>query len=96
MHFWQNKHKYMSDKSSSGQHYKSLLIMNSKKIKFETKGIERPPKLSEQIETQLNDAIHKQVFGQGELLPSENELANIFGVSRNVIRESLSILSAKG
>ena len=60
------------------------------------KRVVRPAKLSEQIEEQLNEAIHKQVFGPGELLPSETKLAKIFGVSRNVIREALLILSAKG
>ena len=58
--------------------------------------IERPPKLSELIETQLRDAIAKNVFREEEALPSENELAKLFGVSRNVIREALLTLDIKG
>jgi len=58
--------------------------------------IERPPKLSELIETQLRDAISKNVFREEEALPSENELAKLFGVSRAVIRETLLMLDIKG
>ncbi|MCD4665237.1 MAG: GntR family transcriptional regulator, partial [Bacteroidales bacterium] len=58
--------------------------------------IERPPKLSQQVETQLRDAIVRKVFNESDNLPSEKELCKIFGVSRNVIREALSTLSTKG
>jgi len=70
--------------------------MDKKEDSFFLRKVDRPLKLSVQIESQLNDAIHKQVFGQGEFLPSENELSKIFGVSRNVAREALLMLSAKG
>lgn len=70
--------------------------MNIKEDSFNLRKVDRPLKLSVQIEAQLNNAIHKQVFGQGDFLPSENELAKIFGVSRNVAREALLMLTAKG
>ncbi len=60
------------------------------------KGVERPAKLSEQVESQLKDAIYKQVFLPGESLPSENELSQTFSVSRGVVREALLMLSIKG
>ncbi|MBN2411014.1 FadR family transcriptional regulator [candidate division KSB1 bacterium] len=69
--------------------------MNKKEDSYNLRKVDRPQKLSVQIEAQLNNAIHKQVFGPGEFLPSENELAKIFGVSRNVAREALLMLSAK-
>ncbi len=59
-------------------------------------GIVRPAKLCEQIESQIRDAILKQVYGAGEFLPSENELTSIFNVSRSVVREALKMLSTKG
>lgn len=67
-----------------------------KALDFSLQNIERPLKLSEQVEFQLRDALNKNVFTQGDKLPSEHELCKIFGVSRNVIREALLILSAKG
>ncbi len=58
--------------------------------------VTRPRNLSAQIEEQLLDAIKKGVFTVGSYLPSENKLAEIFNVSRGVIRESLLMLSARG
>lgn len=63
---------------------------------FSLQNVERPLKLSQQVEAQIRDAVEKKVFREGEKLPNENELCKIFGVSRNVIREALLILSAKG
>jgi DNA-binding FadR family transcriptional regulator len=58
--------------------------------------IERPPKLSEQVASQLKEAILKEVYNPGEVLPSENQLTEIFSVSRNVVREALMTLESKG
>ncbi len=72
---------------------------SSKIIKYDVlnlRSVERPPKLGELIEAQLVDAISKQVFREDEALPSENGLAKLFGVSRNVIREALLMLNTKG
>lgn len=70
--------------------------MKSKQQSLNLTELERPQRLSEQVEAQLNDSIHKQVFVPGDMLPSENELASIFGVSRNVVREAMSMLATKG
>ncbi len=59
------------------------------------KTVTRPKNLSFQIEEQLVDAINKGVFTVGDYLPSENQLVEIFGVSRGVIREALLMLAAK-
>ncbi|MBD3289737.1 FCD domain-containing protein [candidate division KSB1 bacterium] len=58
--------------------------------------VTRPRKLSEQVEKQLLTSIHKSVFSPGEYLPGEHKLAELFQVSRGVIREALLMLSAKG
>jgi DNA-binding FadR family transcriptional regulator len=63
---------------------------------FALKRIERTPRLSEQIVSQLMNAIQKNVFAYGDYLPSENELMNMFEVSRSVVREALLSLSACG
>ena len=53
-------------------------------------------KLSTQIENQLKDQILTGKWKPGERLPSENELAEIFQVSRVSIRQALQSLSAQG
>ena len=53
-------------------------------------------KLSTQIENQLKDQILTGKWKPGERLPSENELAEIFQVSRVSIRQALQALSAQG
>lgn len=58
--------------------------------------VKRPKNLSNQVAEQLIDSINKGVFTNGDYLPSENKLAEIFSVSRGVIREALLMLSAKG
>lgn len=45
---------------------------------------------------QVESMIAHQIFPTGELLPSERQLAAQLGVSRNVVREALSVLSYKG
>ena len=58
--------------------------------------VERPKNLSIQVADQLMTAINQGVFSNGDYLPSENKLVEIFEVSRGVIREALLMLSAKG
>lgn len=48
----------------------------------------------EQIAQQIRDAISDGVYGPGERLPTETELAESFQVSRGTIREALRMLSA--
>ena len=52
--------------------------------------------LSDRVAEQLQDAIVARTFEPGDLLPSERELGERFGVSRTVIREALRSLAAKG
>ena len=66
------------------------------KSSFVLQEVERAPRLSEQIESQLMNAIQKNVFSYGDYLPSENELMKMFKVSRSVVREALLRLSACG
>lgn len=53
-------------------------------------------KVSEQVLEQLIKMIKEGVFPPNTKLPSENELAKLFGVSRAPIREALSVLVASG
>ncbi len=52
--------------------------------------------LYEVIADKLEDMIVKDADHLGEKLPSEQSLANSFGVSRNVVRESLKLLKERG
>ena len=69
-------------------------MKNLEKNKFTS--VTRPKNLSSQIEEQILNAINKRLFAVGDYLPSENKLAELFKVSRGVIREALFMLSAKG
>lgn len=69
-------------------------MKNENSLNFHT--VTRPRKLSEQVEKQLLLAINQSVFTPGEYLPSENKMAELFQVSRGVVREALLMLSAKG
>lgn len=53
-------------------------------------------KISAQVLEQLNEKIKTKEFPPHQPLPSENELAKMFGVSRAPVREALSVLSAGG
>lgn len=44
----------------------------------------------------LEERIYSGVLADGQMLPSERELIESFGVSRTVIREAVKILSGKG
>jgi GntR family transcriptional repressor for pyruvate dehydrogenase complex len=53
-------------------------------------------RLSQAVATQLEEAIISGTFGIGTRLPSEQTLANQFGISRNVVREAFKILQERG
>lgn len=57
---------------------------------------ERKPKLSEKMAQALRAQIVGGDFAEGEKLPPENRLAEIFGVSRTVVREAIAALAADG
>ncbi|OPY64939.1 MAG: Pyruvate dehydrogenase complex repressor [Syntrophorhabdaceae bacterium PtaU1.Bin034] len=53
-------------------------------------------RLFERIVDQIKDAMLSGTLKTGDKLPSENELAGIFGVSRTAVREALRILELSG
>jgi DNA-binding FadR family transcriptional regulator len=53
-------------------------------------------RLSEQISRQLLETIISGHYQEGDQLPSERDLADMFGVSRAAVREALRSLSGKG
>lgn len=57
--------------------------------------IQKQP-LSEIIAEKVEESILSGVFKIGSRLPSEQSLANQFGVSRNVVREAFKILQERG
>ncbi len=48
-------------------------------------------RLSGAIATELEETILRAAFAAGERLPSEQQLADQFGVSRNVVREAFKL-----
>ena len=56
----------------------------------------REPSLSDKVAEQLTEAIVTRKIKTGELLPSERDLGEKFGVSRTVIREAVRSLAARG
>ena len=58
--------------------------------------INRSASLSEEVAAQVKESILDGIYGPGDALPSENAMADQFGVSRVVIREALKELKSKG
>jgi len=56
----------------------------------------RKAKLHESIVAQIKDLIHSKKLVVEDKLPSERELASLFGVSRVVVRESIQSLEQAG
>lgn len=52
--------------------------------------------LSQEIEQSIKSAILNKTFVPGQKLPSENEMCEMFAVSRTALREALQMLSTKG
>ena len=57
--------------------------------------VRREERLSDRVAKQLEDLIVTGVLETGKRLPAERELAEMFGVSRTVIREAVHNLSAR-
>jgi GntR family transcriptional repressor for pyruvate dehydrogenase complex len=55
-----------------------------------------PTKLSEQVASRIESLVLTNRLHQGDKLPPERELANRFGVSRAVVRESIKLLEERG
>jgi GntR family transcriptional regulator, transcriptional repressor for pyruvate dehydrogenase complex len=58
--------------------------------------IGRAPNLPSQVSRMISDEILAGRFRGGDRLPTERELAETFGVSRNVIREAIARLTFEG
>lgn len=58
--------------------------------------VARMPRLSDTVAEQMLDAIVTGSFREGDILPSERELSDQFGVSRTVIREAVRTLATRG
>jgi GntR family transcriptional repressor for pyruvate dehydrogenase complex len=56
----------------------------------------KKPKLTETVVDRLAAAIRDGEFAPGEKLPTERELGERFGVSRNVVREAVNELRTRG
>jgi DNA-binding FadR family transcriptional regulator len=56
----------------------------------------REERLSDRVAKQLENLIVAEVLRTEERLPAERELAEMFGVSRTVVREAMQKLSARG
>jgi GntR family transcriptional repressor for pyruvate dehydrogenase complex len=54
------------------------------------------PRLSQMVAEQLEETILAGTLARGSRLPSEQALADQFGVSRNVVREAFKILEERG
>lgn len=59
------------------------------------KKLDRKP-LSESVAEQIESAIYDGTFAVGHQLPSEQQLALQFGVSRNIVREAYKYLKERG
>jgi len=62
----------------------------------ESQIIQRAGTLPDEVARRLREQIGSGEFGPGEQLPSQHELAAMFGVSRSVLREALSLLKSQG
>jgi GntR family transcriptional repressor for pyruvate dehydrogenase complex len=58
--------------------------------------LKQSKKLSKEIEKQIEDSIRNKILLPGDELASENELCNVFGVSRTAIREAIHMLGTRG
>ncbi|MFZ7110881.1 MAG: FadR/GntR family transcriptional regulator [Desulfatiglandales bacterium] len=72
--------------------------MNEKSIKMSKKIFSsvRPQRISHLIETQIRQAIFDNHFGEGDRIPPERELAEMFDASRSSVREALRSLEKAG
>jgi GntR family transcriptional regulator len=82
--------------SLSGRHYK--LQGGAPAAGFATLGVQRDSALPfyEQLKQVLVRRIEEGEYGPGDLLPSEHELCDTFGVSRTVVRQAVGELVNEG
>jgi GntR family transcriptional repressor for pyruvate dehydrogenase complex len=69
-------------------------------IRLETKALfqslKREAPLSDRVANQIQSLIGARQLKPGDSLPPERELAEVFNVSRTVVREAVKVLKAKG
>jgi DNA-binding FadR family transcriptional regulator len=58
--------------------------------------VERRPRVRRNVTASIAQDIFSDRYPAGSALPRENDLCELYGVSRTVIRESLKILESKG
>jgi GntR family transcriptional repressor for pyruvate dehydrogenase complex len=58
--------------------------------------VSQTSRLSERVFNQIRDAIAEGRYQSGDKLPSENELAGVFKVSRTSVREAMKMLAGQG
>ena len=56
----------------------------------------RSEKFSQEIANQIKKSIFDQTFVSGDKLPSENDMAELFGVSSATVRQAIRILESSG
>jgi len=56
----------------------------------------KPPSRVSMVVDELTTSIVNGELSDGELLPPENKLCEIFGVSRSILREAIRVLASKG
>jgi GntR family transcriptional repressor for pyruvate dehydrogenase complex len=66
--------------------------MSNQERRFES--LRLGPSLSEQVTEKLRAQILGGIYEVGQTLPTEQEIGNLFGVSRSVVREAISRLKA--
>ena len=65
-------------------------------MKNSFKQLKQNLKLSNEVDKQIEESIRNKILIPGDELPPENQLTDMFGVSRTVIREALHMLSTRG
>ena len=65
-------------------------------MKNSFKQLKQNVKLSNEVDKQIEESIRNKILIPGDELPPENQLTDMFGVSRTVIREALHMLSSRG
>ena len=60
-------------------------------MKNSFKQLKQNVKLSNEVDKQIEESIRNKILMPGDELPPENQLTDMFGVSRTVIREALNL-----
>lgn len=70
--------------------------MYNKSIKIMFTSLGQNKSLTQQVEYELTEAIRAGKYLPGSKIPSENELCEVFNVSRTSVREAVKKMSARG